>query len=134
MQWQRDDLNRLTNEQISNALNGENGTIGYGLTDVGYRASRTSTVPSLGNQSYTYNANGEIAAPATTYDANGNPLQSTATILPSPFGGDESGVATPTNIAVTDVYDFENRLIRRTRADDGKRPINLHRKRLAIRI
>lgn len=92
--YQRDVLNRLIQESISGVPAAFARITNYGLSAVGYRASRTSTQPSIANQAFTLNANGQLAG--TTYDANGN--------------------TTATNGNV-DIYDFEDRLIRRTKAD-----------------
>lgn len=93
VQYQRDDLGRLTQESITGAPP-MNGTISYTHNANGYRSARTSTQPSVPSQTQTVNANGELSG--VTYDANGNPTSANGN---------------------TDVFDFENRLIRRTKPD-----------------
>jgi RHS repeat-associated protein len=94
-------IHRLTSEQI--AVNGVSaglpttpGTFGYDYDAVGNRLTRTSDLaaPAPGNQAFSYNNNDELAG--VTYDLNGNPTASNGN---------------------TDIYDFEDRLIRRTRSD-----------------
>jgi RHS repeat-associated protein len=94
-------IHRLTSEEI--AVNGVSaglpttpGTLGYDYDAVGNRLTRTSDLaaPAPGNQAFSYNNNDELAG--VTYDLNGNPTASNGN---------------------TDIYDFEDRLIRRTRSD-----------------
>lgn len=99
-----DNLYRLTEEAISLDPQGINGTTRYGYDKVGNRQSRTSTVPGLPAQTFAYSDNDHLTT--DDYDANGNTVQSS--IFIEQFGTDE---------VVTDVYDFRNRLIRRTKAD-----------------
>ncbi|GEP43499.1 Ig-like domain-containing protein [Brevifollis gellanilyticus] len=94
VQFQRDPLGRLTHEQISNAGPASSGILGYSHNSVGYRTARTSTQPAVPAQSLTLNANGQVAG--VSYDSNGNTLAANGN---------------------TDVYDFEDRLIRRTKLD-----------------
>ena len=98
-----DDLYRLTGETVANDPNGQNGTIGYTLDKVGNRQSRSSSVASIPSTANTFNARDWLNT--DTYDANGN---TTIGHLPSAIGDHTAG---------TDVYDFENRLILRTRPD-----------------
>lgn len=91
LQLQRDALNRLTQESISGVSAPFAGTVNYTMNSVGYRTARNSTQPSVPNQSFTLNANGDIAG--VSYDSNGNTLSANGS---------------------TDLYDFEDRLIRRT--------------------
>ena len=81
---------RLASETITGDARGAsfNGALAYALDAVGNRASRTSTLPALGAQSFTYNANDEISG--DTVDANGN---------------------TKSSDGHSFAYDFENRLI-----------------------
>jgi RHS repeat-associated protein len=96
-------LHRLRSESISTVgvppsggLPNTPGTLGYTIDAVGNRLNRTSDLatPAPGNQTFSYNANDELAG--VTYDLNGNPTSSNGN---------------------TDIYDFEDRLIRRTRND-----------------
>jgi YD repeat-containing protein len=94
-------LHRLTGETISTVgvppsggLPTTPGTLGYQYDAVGNRLNRTSdlTTPAPGSQTFSYNVNDELTG--VTYDLNGNPTTSNGN---------------------TDIYDFEDRLIRRTR-------------------
>ena len=98
--YQYDDLYRLTGETITSAPHGANGTVSYTLDKVGNRLFRTSSVGGVGNQADTFNNRDWLDT--DTYDANGN------TTL--------GGVGDPA-LEGTDTYDFEDRLIVRTRAD-----------------
>jgi RHS repeat-associated protein len=102
-----DDLYRLKSETIAGDTNGQNGDLSYDLDQVGNRKSRTSSMASVLsalNQSYDSRdwLNGD------TYDANGNTIT-----------GQLADLAARGN----DLYDFENRLILRTKADGSS--INL---------
>ena len=99
-----DALYRLTSEAIAGDSHGNNGTITYTLDKVGNRLSRTSNVSALSSQTgLTYNARDELST--DTYDANGNTMQ--GLLAPS--------LQAPGSFA--DTYDFENRLIVRTKSD-----------------
>jgi RHS repeat-associated protein len=96
-----DGLYRLTSETVSGAADpGQNGTVGYTLDKVGNRLSRLSSLPSVNTQDSTYNVRDWLNT--DTYDANGN-----------------TTVGQVADLAArgTDTYDFENRLILRTRPD-----------------
>lgn len=96
-----DDLYRLTGETIAgDPLH--SGTVGYTLDKVGNRESRVSQISNLNSQSgLSYNPRDQLSTDA--YDANGNTLL---------------GLLAPgSSLAAPDVYDFEDRLIVRTRAD-----------------
>jgi RHS repeat-associated protein len=96
-----DDLYRLTGESIASDANGNNGAVDYTLDKVGNRQSRNSSVPSVAsvlNQSY--NARDWLSG--DTYNANGS-TQVGRTVRGEPPG--------------TDTYDFEERLILRTKSD-----------------
>ncbi|MBK8039286.1 MAG: tandem-95 repeat protein [Verrucomicrobiaceae bacterium] len=94
VQFQRDALSRLTQESMSNVAAPFAGTINYTHNANGYRTQRASTQPSVPNQTFTLNANGQLDS--ASYDANGNTTVS---------GGNN------------DIYDFEDRLIRRIKSD-----------------
>lgn len=108
-----DKLYRLTSETIS-APSGLTlpvlGTISYTHDKVGNRLSRTSSntllQSLLPNQSQSYNANDQLNG--HSHDANGNTTQS-----PSPL----NSITYAEGSSVNDVYDFRNKLIRRTLPD-----------------
>jgi RHS repeat-associated protein len=85
-----DAASHLTSETISGDPRGAgfNGGLEYSLDGTGNRLTRTSTLASLGAQSFSYDANDQLST--ETYDANGNTLST---------GGH------------TFAYDFENRLV-----------------------
>lgn len=91
-----DDLYRLTGETITNDPNGQNGTVSYTLDKIGNRLARSSSVPSVPSVVNTFNTRDWLNA--DIYDVNGN-----TTVSPG--------------MTMQDVYDFENRLILRTRPD-----------------
>jgi len=96
-----DALYRLTNEKIVAGVadpGSLGGTIAYTLDKVGNRLARNSSVPSVPSASHAYDTDDHLTS--DTYDANGN------TKIGTPSNG-----ATLTN---GDIYDFENRLIRRS--------------------
>lgn len=101
-----DKLLRLKSEAISSTLNTSQsalGTLSYTYDAVGNRTSRigSGTITTiLPNQTHNFTANDHLTS--DTYDANGNTIGST-----------DSQTAT----SLSDVYTFDNRLIRRTRAD-----------------
>jgi RHS repeat-associated protein len=99
-----DDLYRLTGESIAGDPRGNSGDISYSLDKVGNRLARASQVSTLGSQAnQTYNARDWLNG--DTYTANGS-TQSSAQLA-----------AINPQIAGTDTYDFEERLIVRARAD-----------------
>ncbi len=101
-----DELYRLTREAIAGDTHGNNGEIGYDLDKVGNRKARSSQLSAVSAQpNLTYNARDWLNS--DTYDANGNTV----------IGGLSSLVSGLSSLSGTDVYDFENRLIVRTRAD-----------------
>ncbi len=62
----------MTNETISLAPSGKNGSVGYGLDPVGNRASDTSSLSGISSGSFGYNSDDELAS--ESYDQNGNVL------------------------------------------------------------
>ena len=106
-----DALDRLTRETISGTGAGTApaGQVEYTLDAVGNRIARQSSVAGVENQSFAYTGNDWLGHHG--YDANGNTLGSPAADYDSGIG------APPTGGIVTDDYDFENRLIRRTQPD-----------------
>lgn len=95
-----DELYRLTDENRVGDGNGNNGAIGYTLDKVGNRSARLSSVTGIPNQTNTFNARDWLDG--DTYTANGS-TQVGRTALAEPPG--------------TDAYDFEERLIVRTKPD-----------------
>ncbi len=110
-----DALYRLTDESRVGDGNGNNGAIGYTLDKVGNRSARLSSVAGIPNQTNTFNARDWLDG--DTYTANGS-TQIGGTALGEPLG--------------TDAYDFEERLIVRTKADGST--INLSYDADGIRI
>jgi RHS repeat-associated protein len=70
--WSYDGIYRLTNETISLAPSGKNGSVGYGLDPVGNRTSDTSSLSGISSGSFSYNPDDELAN--ESYDQNGNVL------------------------------------------------------------
>ena len=68
--WSYDGICRLTNEAITGAPSGKNGTVAYGLDPVGNRQSETSSLSGVPSGSFSFNADDEVAS--ETYDSNGN--------------------------------------------------------------
>jgi RHS repeat-associated protein len=97
-----DTLGRLTREHIAGDPTVANGAADYTYDKAGNRLSRTSSGFMPANQDFTYNENDWLDS--DTYDANGNTL---ASLAPDPQA---SGLKSQ----ASDVYDFRNRLIRRT--------------------
>jgi RHS repeat-associated protein len=98
-----DELYRLTGETRIGDTSGQNGTIGYTLDKVGNRLSRLSPLPSVQNQTNSFNSRDWLGG--DTYTPNGSTLTSSQHSALNP------------QLAGTDTYDFEERLILRTRAD-----------------
>ncbi|MDD2764574.1 MAG: RHS repeat-associated core domain-containing protein [Opitutaceae bacterium] len=106
-----DDLYRLTSETVAGVADpGQNGMISYTLDKVGNRLARSSAVapvPSVLSQ--TYDARDRLTGldgRSVGYDLNGNTTSGSLQDLAA------AGFGT-----FTDVYDFENRLVLRTKAD-----------------
>jgi RHS repeat-associated protein len=68
--WNYDGIYRLTNEAITGAPSGKNGTLAYGLDPVGNRTSASSSITGLAPVSGTFTPDDELAS--ETYDNNGN--------------------------------------------------------------
>jgi RHS repeat-associated protein len=98
-----DDLWRLKSETIANDPGGNNGTATYLLDAVGNRELRTSVIPGLPGQTFTYDANDRVNGDAT--DASGNTLSGNFS---------QPTAQSPEHIRGTDSYDSFDRLIRRT--------------------
>jgi len=98
-----DNLYRLTSETITagTADPAPAGAVTYTLDKVGNRLTRSSSVASVTSLVQSYDADDRLTS--DTYDANGN------TLVGTPAGSQP--------VSGTDVYDFQNHLIRRTRAD-----------------
>lgn len=83
VEYTYDALDRLTQEKITDAVNG-NRTISYTYDPAGNRLIRTDSDPSVGLSTYTYDANDRLATETDqgvlstyAYDANGNTLSKT---------------------------------------------------------
>lgn len=99
--YEYDALYRLVGETVAGDPSANNGAIGYALDQVGNRGARESTVAGVAPQpSLTYNARDWL---------NGDTY--------SPNGGTVQGQHVDAALRGTDAYDFEDRLIVRTRAD-----------------
>jgi RHS repeat-associated protein len=99
---------RLTNETIVQGSAGASpapasASLAYSYDRVGNRLRLNSTHPGIVSQMFDYDANDRLTS--DTYDDNGNTVAAT-------MRHPESGLSYP----VSDAYDFENRLIRRTEA------------------
>jgi RHS repeat-associated protein len=68
--WTYDGIYRLTNETISLAPSGKNGSVGYGLDPVGNRQTETSSLSGVSSGTWSFNADDEISS--ESYDQNGN--------------------------------------------------------------
>jgi RHS repeat-associated protein len=68
--WTYDGIYRLTNEIISLAPSGKNGSVGYGLDPVGNRSSESSTLSGISSGSFSFNQDDELSS--ETYDQDGN--------------------------------------------------------------
>jgi len=104
-----DDLYRLTQEKIENDPASINGTIGYDYDPVGNRLSRTSTVPGIANQTFTYDANDRLNT--DTYDDNGNTTGSDGNTYDYDF---ENHLTEQNGGNVTIVYDGDGNRVSKT--------------------
>ncbi|MGI8602323.1 MAG: PKD domain-containing protein [Verrucomicrobiales bacterium] len=95
-----DDVYRLISESASGGTPA--GQSAWSYDAVGNRLSQSSTLPSLAPQSLGFDPNDRLDA--DSYDANGNTVAGSPSLITEGLAG-------------TDVYDFENRLVRRSRAD-----------------
>jgi RHS repeat-associated protein len=68
--WSYDGIYRLTQETISLAPSGNNGSVSYGLDPVGNRLAESSTLPSIPSGTWNFNSDDELSS--ETYDQNGN--------------------------------------------------------------
>jgi len=68
--WSYDGINRLTNQTISGAASGNNGSVSYGLDPVGNRLSELSSLTGVSSGSFSFNADDQLSSEA--YDQNGN--------------------------------------------------------------
>ncbi len=93
-----DPLNRLLAENVSGAA--VNGSAQYEYDAAGNRLSRLSTIPGLPGAAWSYDQNDRLIS--DVYDQNGNTTG--ATLTESTTGADA---------AVSDAYDFEDRLVKR---------------------
>jgi hypothetical protein len=65
-----DGIYRLTNEAITSAPSGNNGSVGYGLDPVGNRLTETSSLSGIDSGTFSFNADDELSG--ESYDQNGN--------------------------------------------------------------
>ena len=102
-----DSLMRLQSETITGGQAGDlTGALSYTYDVVSNRESRTTSgaiAALIPSQNHSFTVNDRLTS--DTYDDNGNTTASQANVTPTQQSG------------VTDVYSFDNRLIRRTRAD-----------------
>ncbi len=68
--WSYDGIYRLTNEAISGAPSGKNGTVAYGLDPVGNRTSENSSLSGIPSGSFSFTPDDEVSG--ENYDNNGN--------------------------------------------------------------
>jgi YD repeat-containing protein len=121
VQFQRDALSLLTQERSEGVSPSSSGVIEYTHNAVGYRTERTSTQPSVPNQAFTLNANGELNG--VTYDANGNPTASNGDTDVFDFDPGRLAGASGDSCRLAEGRDergartSQNRLIRRTKPD-----------------
>lgn len=106
--WNFDDINRLTNENISSDPNNVNGGVTYGLDAVGNRTTASSTIAGVSSGSYNYDASDRLSG--ETYDTNGNV---TATGGNTFVFDSENQLVSMNTSAVTIVYDGDgNRAVK----------------------
>jgi RHS repeat-associated protein len=109
--YQYDSLHRLTRESVQGSpLSPQSGTVDYTLDAVGNRNTRNSTLAGVANQTQSVDANDRLTTDST--DANGNTL-----------GSQLSHVAGSPSVA--DIYDYQNRLIRRVQSGGNGASIDL---------
>ena len=70
--WGYDGIYRLSNEAISNAPSGKNGTVAYTLDPVGNRLSDSSSLSGVTSTSSTFDADDRLAS--ESYDSDGNTI------------------------------------------------------------
>ncbi|HVU47504.1 MAG TPA: hypothetical protein VHD85_15330, partial [Terracidiphilus sp.] len=63
-------MNRLTNETVSLAPSGHNGSVSYGLDPVGNRLTETSSLSGINSGTFNFNLDDEVSG--ESYDQNGN--------------------------------------------------------------
>jgi RHS repeat-associated protein len=107
--WTYDGIDRLTNETISLAPSGKNGTVGYSLDPVGNRLNDTSSLSGITAGSWTFNADDEVAS--ESYDNNGNV---TATGGKAFSYDSENHLVSMNSGAVTLVYDGDGNRVAKT--------------------
>jgi RHS repeat-associated protein len=106
--WNYDGIYRLTNETISLAPSGHNGSVGYGLDPVGNRLNDTSSLEGVSPGAWSFNADDELSS--ETYDADGN-VTSTGGKALSYDSENHLMTMTASGTAVSMVYDaFGNRV------------------------
>ena len=104
-----DGIYRLTNEAISGAPSGANGSVGYGLDPVGNRTTRTSSLLAVAAATYSYDANDRLVS--ETYDANGNVTASGGNTYAYDF---ENRLKSANNSAIATIYDGDGNRVSKT--------------------
>jgi len=104
--WTYDPLYRLTNETI---VASSGGSINYRYDAVGNRTNRASTVSSVANQSFAYNANDQVITDG--YDANGSTTNSAGNSYQYDA---ENHLTNYNNGAVTYAYDGDGNRVSKT--------------------
>jgi RHS repeat-associated protein len=108
--WSYDDINRLTNEAVTGAGTGHNGTVAYNSLDpVGNRLSDTSSLSGVTAGSATFDADDRLSA--ESYDSNGNV---TATGGKTFAYDSENHLISMNSGAVTIVYDGDGNRVAKT--------------------
>ena len=107
--WTYDGINRLTQETVTSAPSGKNGTVSYGLDPVGNRLSDSSTLSGIPSTTESFDADDRLLT--ETYDSNGNTLTSGG----KGFTYDSANHLTGMNGgAVTIVYDGDGNRVAKT--------------------
>jgi RHS repeat-associated protein len=104
-----DDTYRLTDEVVTGDPLGANGAVGYEYDDAGNRRSRTSTLPGVVAQAYTYDKNDRLAS--DTYDGNGNTKESRGTSYTYDW---EDRLSSVNGEAVVYLYDGDGNRVAKT--------------------
>ena len=109
LNWTCDGIYRLTNEAISSAPSGKNGTVAYYLDPVGNRLSDTSSLSGVTAGSGTFDADDRLSS--ETYDSDGN----TSTTGGKSYAYDSENHLTSRNGgSVTLVYDGDGKRVSKT--------------------
>lgn len=104
-----DDLYRLTGETITNDPAGNNGQVGYVYDSVGNRQTRTSSLPQIPSQTFSYDANDRVSS--DTFDNNGNTVAQNGNVYAFDF---ENKLTSLNNGQTTFVYDGDGNRVSKT--------------------